>query len=564
MKDGKPLSAVLGEAVALSGDQWRECVEESIRTNGSLVRIICSRKLCREADLLRALGGAFGIPCTELEREEIDPEAVAGVPAKMATHYSFMPLTRKGGRLIIAVNDPLQLPVVDELRLFLGVEVGIVLAEYQDIMEAIKRFYGLGAATIEAMVKDQTHELELVTPEREQDINDEAVDPSVIKFLNQVLEEAIRQRATDIHFEPFENTLRIRYRVDGMLYEVSCPASIKRFQTSIASRIKIMARLDIAEKRRPQDGRIEIRMEGETYDLRVSIMPTPHGESIGIRLLPRASTILGLESLGLSGRELAVLERAIKRPHGIILVTGPTGSGKSTTLYSCLNTINSVERKVLTIEDPIEYQLQGITQMQVETKIGFTFATALRSMLRHDPDVMMVGEVRDTETAELAVRTALTGHLVFSTLHTNDAAGGITRLLDMGIDSFLLASSVVLIIAQRLVRVICPQCAQRYAAGASETAAFSGGDGWKGSLFRGTGCEHCRFTGYKGRTGIFEMLEIGEDIREEILRKNPASKVKQRAVTLGMQTLREAGWEKARSGVTTVEEVLRVTQEEEV
>jgi type II secretory ATPase GspE/PulE/Tfp pilus assembly ATPase PilB-like protein len=272
--------------------------------------------------------------------------------------------------------------------------------------------------------------------------------------------------------------------------------------------------------------------------------------------------VLGLKSLGLSQGELVIMEKAIKKPHGIILVTGPTGSGKTTTLYSCLNTINSVERKILTIEDPIEYQLKGIIQMQVEAKIGFAFATALRSMLRHDPDVMMVGEIRDTETAELAVRTALTGHLVFSTLHTNDAAGGVTRLLDMGSDSFLLASSIILIIAQRLVRIICPDCSERYRAERSEAGGFARGDGWDGFLFRGAGCEKCRGTGYKGRTGIFEMLEINEEIREQILKKMPSTKIKQKAVALGMKTLRDSGWEKIKQGVTTIEEVLRVTQEE--
>ncbi|MGE5308010.1 MAG: GspE/PulE family protein [Deltaproteobacteria bacterium] len=559
---GHSFRQIVTDKFSVSEAQWRECVDEHLRTGESLVRLFCARGFCREEDLLRELGRTFGIRFTRIEAGEVDQDAVADIPAKIATHYSFMPLREKDGRLYLAVSDPFMIPVFDEIRLFLGQEIRIELATHQDIMEAIKGAYGLGAETIEAMVKDEPHDLELVSSEREGDIEDNAIDPSVIKFLNQVLQDAIRQRATDIHFEPFDDELRIRYRVDGLLYEISCPPSIKRFQSSIASRIKIMARLDIAEKRRPQDGRIEVKMDGEIYDLRVSIMPTPHGESIGIRLLPRSSPILGFESLGLSPRELAVLDKAIKKPHGIILVTGPTGSGKTTTLYSCLSTINSVERKILTIEDPIEYQLKGIIQMQVETKIGFAFATALRSMLRHDPDVMMVGEIRDTETAELAVRTALTGHLVFSTLHTNDAAGGVTRLLDMGTDSFLLASSVILIIAQRLVRIICPSCRERYRAEPSAVACFPHDKGWDGMLWRGAGCEKCRGSGYKGRTGIFEMLEINEQIRESILMKNPSTKVKQKAVALGMKTLRDSGWEKIKAGVTTVEEVLRVTQEE--
>jgi type II secretory ATPase GspE/PulE/Tfp pilus assembly ATPase PilB-like protein len=325
-----------------------------------------------------------------------------------------------------------------------------------------------------------------------------------------------------------------------------------------------MADLDIAEKRRPQDGRIDVKMDNEVFDLRVSIMPTPFGESIGIRLLPRSSSVIGLEGLGLSRFELDILEKSIERPYGIILVTGPTGSGKTTTLYSCLNKINSPQRKILTIEDPIEYQLKGITQMQVEQKIGFSFANALRSMLRHDPDVMMVGEIRDTETAELAVRTSLTGHLVFSTLHTNDAAGGITRLLDMSIDSFLVSSSIVLIIAQRLVRNICPSCKEVYTPEPRLLRQFGPDADAAAVVYQGKGCEACRFTGYQGRTGIFEMLIISDEIRDLILKKAPSHQIKQKAVTLGMKVLRQSGWEKIRRGITTIDEVLRVTQEEEV
>jgi general secretion pathway protein E len=400
-------------------------------------------------------------------------------------------------------------------------------------------------------------------PPKSENIRDEAIDPSVIKFINQVLSDAIKQRATDIHFEPFEDDLRVRYRIDGVLYEVPCPPTIKHFQASIASRIKVMADLDIAEKRRPQDGRIDVKMDNEVYDLRVSIMPTPFGESIGIRLLPRSSPIVGLDGLGLSRSELDILEKAIEKPYGIILVTGPTGSGKTTTLYSCLSKINSPQRKILTIEDPIEYQLKGITQMQVEPKIGFSFANALRSMLRHDPDVMMVGEIRDMETAELAVRTSLTGHLVFSTLHTNDAAGGITRLLDMNIDSFLVSSSVVLIIAQRLVRMICPHCKVVYKPEPQLLRAFEADTGAATAVYHGKGCEACRMTGFQGRTGIFEMLIISDEIRELILKKTPSHLIKQKAVSLGMKVLRQSGWEKIKQGATTIEEVLRVTQEEE-
>ena len=503
------------------------------------MHILITKGLANEDSLLKLLSQHFNIPYLRIRPEDIDAELANKIPAKLVTHYNFMPLRIKENKLEIAINDPLEILAIDEIKLFLNQDVQPVIASLKDILDAIKSFYGLGAETLEAMTVEAPADLEVLNVKKDEDIKDEAIDPSVIKFLNQVLLDAIKQRATDIHFEPFEDELRIRYRIDGILYEVSSPPSIKNFQSSIASRIKVMANLDIAEKRRPQDGRIDIKMGEEIYDLRISIMPTPFGESIGIRLLPRANPIIGLGGLGLSIEGLGILEKAISKPHGIILVTGPTGSGKTTTLYACLNKINSLERKILTIEDPIQYQLKGITQMQIEPKIGFTFANALRSMLRHDPNVMMVGEIRDSETAELAVRTSLTGHLVFSTLHTNDAVGGITRLLDMGIDAFLVSSSVILIIAQRLVRVICPHC--------------------KG---KNSGCEACRFTGYHGRTGIFEMLEISDEIRELILKKAPSHQIKQKAVSLGMTILKQAGQEKVRQGITTVEEVQRVTQEE--
>jgi len=476
-----------------------------------------------------------------------------------------MPVREKNNSIQVAINDPLDLLELDEIQLYLGRSIQPFLASRSDIHEAIKNFYGLGAETLEEMSKQASGEpgFELLKPARSENIKDDAIDPSVIKFINQILSDAIKQRATDIHFEPFEDDMRIRYRIDGVLYEVPCPPTIKHFQPSIASRIKVMADLDIAEKRRPQDGRINVKMDNEVYDLRVSVMPTPFGESIGVRLLPRSSPIIGLEALGLTGEELAILEKSIEKPYGIILVTGPTGSGKTTTLYSCLSKINSPQRKILTIEDPIEYQLKGITQMQVEPRTGFTFANALRSMLRHDPDVMMVGEIRDTETAELAVRTSLTGHLVFSTLHTNDAAGGITRLLDMNIDAFLVSSSIILIIAQRLVRTICPHCKEGYTPEQRLLKQIDPAADPATKVFRGKGCQACRMTGYQGRTAIFEMLVISDEIRQLILNKTPSHLIKQKAVSLGMKPLRQSGWEKIKQGITTVEEVLRVTQEEE-
>jgi type II secretory ATPase GspE/PulE/Tfp pilus assembly ATPase PilB-like protein len=557
---------MLKERLNITDAQWQECLNEHTKTGLSLAKILLSRAIVSEENLLQALSKDLDIPYIRLKADDVDAELVKKIPARIVTHYDFMPIREEDGIIQIAIYDPLEQLQVDEIRLFLNRKVNPVLASRKDIHDTIKNFYGLGAETLEEMTKQATKEsqdFELLKPPRSENIKDDAIDPSVIKFINQVLSDAIKQRATDIHFEPFEDDLRVRYRIDGVLYEVPCPPTIKHFQASIASRIKVMADLDIAEKRRPQDGRIDVKMDNEVYDLRVSIMPTPFGESIGIRLLPRSSPIIGLEGLGLSRLELDILEKSIEKPYGIILVTGPTGSGKTTTLYSCLNKINSPQRKILTIEDPIEYQLKGITQMQVEPKTGFTFANALRSMLRHDPDVMMVGEIRDMETAELAVRTSLTGHLVFSTLHTNDAAGGITRLLDMNIDSFLVSSSIVLIIAQRLVRTICPSCKERFRPEPHYLRQFDSASLAEAVAFRGKGCEACRMTGYQGRTGIFEMLTISDEIRALILNKTPSHLIKQKAMTLGMKVLRQSGWEKIKLGITTIEEVLRVTQEEE-
>lgn len=557
------LEKALREEFKISANQWQECLAEHEHTGNSLVKILIHKRLIGEENLLQFLSRQLNIPFVRIQEEGIDDELIKKIPAKFVTHYNFMPINQKKGVLRVAINDPLDILMLDEIKSFLSQEIEPVIAAQKDILQSIKIFYGLGAETLEKMVNEAPVDLEVLTSGKDEDIKDESIDPSVIKFLNEVMVDAIKQRSTDIHLEPFEDELRIRYRIDGVLYEVACPPSIKHFQSSIASRVKVMASLDITEKRRPQDGRIKIRMGEEIFDLRISILPTPFGESIGIRILSRGSPLIGLKQLGLAQDALDVLEKAIGNPHGIILVSGPTGSGKTTTLYACLNKINSAERKILTVEDPIEYQLKGITQMQVETKIDFTFANALRSMLRHDPNVMMVGEIRDTETAELAVRTALTGHLVFSTLHTNDASGAITRLQDMRVDSFLVSSSVILIIAQRLVRLICPGCKKEFMPASEFLNAFGLNNKPDIKFYHGSGCEACRFTGYKGRTGIFEVLAINDEIRDMILKKVPSHLIQQKAVTLGMKTLREAGLDKVKQAVTTLEEVLRVTQEEE-
>jgi len=474
-----------------------------------------------------------------------------------------MPVKFNDNALTVALTDPLDIEILDDLRLLLGCDINAVLAGGQDIVDAIRRYYGVGAETIEKIMHaGKDIEEILLSRARTEDIEDVAEDASMIRFVNQILSQAVRDRATDIHIEPYEDELRVRYRVDGVLYDIPIPQNIKYFRSAITSRIKIMAGLDIAERRLPQDGRVKIKMGGEELDLRISILPTQFGESVDIRLLS-SSMLYSLKRLGLSGFDLALLGRLIHKPHGIIFVTGPTGSGKTTTLYSCLSKINQKDKKIITIEDPIEYQLKGVTQVQIHPRIGLNFATGLRSMLRHDPDVMMVGEVRDFETVETTIRVALTGHLVFSTLHTNDAAGAITRLLDMGVEPYLVSSSVECFIAQRLVRLLCPECRVEKKPDKKVLKEF-GIDGNLNSLiiYEGKGCEACKFSGYKGRTGIYEFLLMNEDIRDLVLRRASSDQIKNKALRSGMRTLRMDGWEKIRQGLTTINEVIRVTKED--
>jgi type II secretion system protein E len=510
------------------------------------------------------LADQLGVEYVRLKEARIDAAIINEIPAKFACHYELMPIKVENNVITVAMVNPLDIHTVDDIKLLLKKEIKTCLASRKDILEAIKKYYGVGADTIEKMAPDASQEnIVSVQYQETQDLVESAEDASIINFVNQVLLEAYRDRATDVHIEPFEDELMVRYRIDGVLHETKVPQAIKNFQSAIISRIKIMANLNIAERRLPQDGRIRIKIGDDKVDLRVSIMPTPFGESVMIRIL--SSNILwGMESLGLLKPDLEILEKMIKKPHGIIFVTGPTGSGKTTTLYASLSKINDKDKKIITIEDPIEYQLKGIMQMQVQPKIGFTFANALRSMLRHDPDVMMVGEVRDYETAEITIRVALTGHLVFSTIHTNDAAGGVTRLVDMGVEPFLVASAVECFIAQRLVRVICDNCKSELKPDKEvlKELGVSRLDLSKIKLYEGKGCESCRFTGYKGRTAIYEILVMSEPIRELVLKRSSSDQIKKKALSLGMRTLRQDGWEKIKAGITTPGEVIRVTQEE--
>ena len=561
MKTMQKQRVLLGELLVdhgfISPEELEQALAEQKRT-GELLGTILARlgKLSQE-QLLQMLAQQVGMPYVRLANARIAPEALEKVPPKFASHYRLMPLALSDGVLQVAIADPFDVQTLDELKLLLDCEVRPVLASAREIQEAIQRHYGVGASAVERLL--DTSARAAAPRSVAEDLSAKADEASVISFVNQLILSAVRERSTDIHIEPFDQLLRIRQRIDGIMYEVPIPTDLLKLHQAIISRIKVMAQLDIAEKRLPQDGRIKVRLDGQELDLRISVLPTTFGESVEIRILS-SQMLFSLEQLGLDGEQLETLIRLIQKPHGIIFVTGPTGSGKTTTLYACLSKLNAPNVKILTIEDPIEYQLQGITQLQVHPKIGFSFAQGLRSMLRHDPDIMMVGEVRDPETAEITIRSALTGHLVFSTLHTNDAAGGVTRLLDMGIEPYLVASSVLCFIAQRLVRVICSACAEERTPDPGLREEFGLTGPLPPTLRIGRGCAECKKTGYKGRTAIYEFLLITDAVQQLILKRGSSHEIAQAAMqTAKMRTLRQDGWQKILKGLTTPEEVLRVT-----
>lgn len=565
IKSNIPIGELLVSEKVINQEQLDTSLKEQRKTGKSLCQIIIDLGFSTEEKVFSVLSSQLSIPYVRIKDRKIDKSVIEKVPAKIASHYKLMPIELSEKTLTVAVIDPTDVHMLDDIKLLLGFEIMPVLGGEKDILEAIRRYYGIGADTIERIMAESapTEELKLPSPAT-QSVEELVEDASIIKFVNQIIQQAYYDRATDIHIEPYEDEMKVRYRIDGILYDATIPPTIKYFQSAIVSRIKIMANLNIAERRLPQDGRINIRVGDDELDLRVSILPTPYGESVGIRLLT-TKMLYSLGELGLSQHDLKILAEMIKKPHGIIFVTGPTGSGKTTTLYACLSKINNKELKILTIEDPIEYLLKGITQIQVHPKIGLSFATGLRSMLRHDPDVMMVGEVRDLETAEITIRVALTGHLVFSTLHTNDAAGGITRLLDMGIEPYLVASSVECFIAQRLVRLVCPEC--KYPIKEKKEPLLELGINNipdDAVVYEGRGCEACKFTGYRGRTAIYEFLVMNDEIREMVLARASADQIKKKAVKLGMRTLRQDGVDKVLKGLTTVSEVMRVTPQEEL
>lgn len=549
----------------LDADDLEIALREHHKTGERLGAVLVKMGIVSEDDVMRALAEQLQLPYVKPSELQIRKEVIEKIPAKLVNHYRLVPIEQTNGTIRVAVCDPLDIHMLDDLHLMLKLEVEPVVATGKEIDDAIKKYYGIGAATVEELMEDRSGEATIDVDRPVEDIDEMAEDASIVRFVNQIIAEAMSDRATDIHVEPLEHELRIRYRIDGMLYEAAIPPSIKRFQSAIISRVKIMADLNIAERRLPQDGKIKIKMADKEYDLRVSTVPTPYGESISIRILSRDSELVTLERLGLDEHNAGLLRPMINKPHGILFVTGPTGSGKSTTLYAALTEINQVDKKILTVEDPIEYRIPGVTQVQVQEHIDLTFKHVLRAFLRQDPDVIMVGETRDPETAQTAIQAALTGHLVFSTLHTNDAAGAVSRLMDMGIEPFLIASSVEGLLAQRLVRVLCPECKAAFQPGPEVLARLSLNRlNVEGAHFmRPVGCEKCRYTGFRGRTAIYEIIKVNEDLKRLIVERQPSNVLKKQAIAMGMRTIREDGWLKVRDGVTTIDEVLRVTMEDE-
>ncbi|MFC1885260.1 type II secretion system ATPase GspE [Thermodesulfobacteriota bacterium] len=516
----------------------------------------------KEEDRLSAMARLLDIPYKEHIIEDLKFDDTLDIPIHYFKRMSIVPLYAENGTLTVAVNDPLNFNPADDLARKAGFKCAeIVLCPMDEINAAINLLFDQSSDDASKMVRDLeeygSDERIFDDLEEIEDLMDATNEAPVIRLVNVMLTQALRREASDIHIEPYEKDIKVRFRIDGILYEIfSLP---KRFQAHIVSRIKVMASLDIAEKRVPQDGRMKIKVASRTVDVRVSIIPMAHGERIVMRLLDKGVSLLGLGEMGLSKDRLKIFERFINKNSGILLVTGPTGSGKSTTLYASLDRINSLEKNIVTIEDPIEYELKGVGQIQVNPKTDLSFARGLRSVLRHDPDIIMVGEIRDLETVEIAVQASLTGHLVFSTLHTNDAAGALTRLIDMGVEPFLIASSLIAVLAQRLVRKICPECRQSYSPDPATLKEFGMP---KDQLFwKGRGCPSCMETGFRGRTGIFELLPVENNIRSLISERADAVKIKQAAVKNGMIPLFGDGLTKVRKGITTLDEVMRVTQE---
>ena len=562
------LGAILEDKFGLSEVKLLEAINIQGTKGGRLGEILIRLRGITEDQLLQALAIQFEIPwLPNLDVSQVDHEWVKKVPIHFARRYHVLPLKTEDGSVLVATTDPMETAAMDDLRLLLGLPIKPVLTSSLSLLAGLNRVYDEAAspAGAEQVMEDiaASESLDQIAHELDepQDLLDATDEAPIIRLVNSVLFQAVRQRASDIHFESFERGLVVRYRIDGVLYPVLTPP--KHLQASIIARLKIMAGLNIAEKRLPQDGRFRIRTAGKDVDLRVSVLPTSHGERVVLRLLEKENRLLNLQEMGFSQDRLGIIQQLIQLSHGIILVTGPTGSGKTTTLYAALTHINAPDKNIITVEDPVEYQLLGVGQMQVNPKINLTFAAGLRSILRQDPDVIMIGEIRDRETAEIAIHASLTGHLVFSTLHTNDAASAATRLIDMGIEPFLVASSVVAVLAQRLLRQVCSDCKQPYHPDDEELIRLGiVPPRVRPTFYRGAGCPACAQTGYRGRTGIFELLVLDDEIRRLIGNKADSASIRQAAMAKGMVTLKDEGAEKVFHGVTTTEELMRITQQE--
>jgi general secretion pathway protein E/type IV pilus assembly protein PilB len=557
-----------GEILLRNGLLDQRQLDQS-RTKGGdgarLVETAVQMGFVSEEDALKALGAEVGLDFVDLREAEVDLSLLRTFPQKLIYRQSLFPIQRMNGSLVVATSDPFDLYPLDEVSAATGLSVIPVLAGKNEINALIKKHLGVGSETVEGLMAQSTAEddLELLSDIETDgsELSEMAQEASVVRLVNEILLEAINSRASDVHIESQQSGLSVRYRIDGMLQPQPVPPEINRFEAAIVSRLKIMSRLNIAEKRLPQDGRMKLKVQGREIDVRVSVIPMIHGEGIVMRILDKGSMTFELRKLGMDEDTYATFSDLIRMPHGIVLVTGPTGSGKTTTLYSALLEINTPDTKIITTEDPVEYQLEGINQIQVHPKIGLTFAHSLRSILRHDPDVVLIGEIRDLETAENAIQASLTGHMVFSTLHTNDASGAFTRMIDMGVEPFLVASTVEAVMAQRLVRRLCPQCKQPYRPVEGELPPdFPWERLGNDQLFKQQGCRECRNTGYRGRLGIYELLVTSDEIREFVHARASSWKTREAALNQGMITLRQDGWRKTILGDTSSEEVLMVTK----
>jgi type IV pilus assembly protein PilB len=556
-RKSKQLGQILIELGYITPEQLQTALEEHRQTPKSLGRVLIDLGMIKEADLVRALAEQVGLEFVDLNEFPIDATATVLLPEALARRYRAIPIGERDGRLLVAMSDPANVYALDDIRTITGREVQPVVATAQDVEQALQKFSGVDSE-VEAMVSAASQASEEVVD----DLEDALEDAPIVKLVNAIMTQAVGDRASDVHLEPGERNVRIRFRVDGVLHEPMPPAP-KNIQGGLISRLKIMADLNIAEKRVPQDGRISMKVGGRALDLRLATLPTVYGEKVVIRILDKSNALLRLEDLGFLEDSYKRFSESFKKPYGAILVTGPTGSGKSTTMYSTLNILNEESKNIITVEDPVEYRLAGANQIQVNPKAGLTFASALRSILRADPDIVLIGEIRDRETAVIAVEAALTGHLVLSSLHTNDAPSAITRLVEMDVETFLVASAIDAVVAQRLARKLCERCKAGYTPEQAELLA-AGYPEWLWpeipQLFKPQGCPACANTGYRGRIGLYEVMQMNEEIERLTVERSSADAIRAVAVQQGMMTLREDGLEKARMGITSLDEVARVVK----